>query len=437
MIYLGFNGGLDSFNMLVPHTCSKGPAYDLYQQYVDVRKTVALPRESLLPLDATASDQPCEVFGVHAKLTNLAQLYQEGDALFVANIGVLTKPTDKVQYESDERTQLFDHEKQRQEAEEADPFNHAPGTGVLGRLNDVLGRKGYRTEAIAVDTHSVSVVGQNPEVLVVGQNGLTKFNPIPSTNETYMLEAVRELNGATTADSGYFAETWASHLVDSLAKNADLYQALLGINNTNVFPTTSIGKQLSMIARLMKLDRATDRDIFFVEMGGFDNHASLNANLNTLFDQFNAALGPFVKELKDHGLWDSTVVVEMSDFARTLDPNSGAGTDHGWGGNTFMLGGQVRGGVVKGQYPDNLTDNGRDMLSRGRAVPVVPFDAVWHSVARWAGADASEMIEILPNMGHFDVADGALFEACDLFHTACSKAPSTVVQWESRNEVSL
>jgi hypothetical protein len=46
----------------------------------------------------------------------------------------------------------------------------------------------------------------------------------------------------------------------------------------------------------------------------------------------NYALEEFVAELKAQGTFDNVVIVTHSDFARTLTPNSNAGTDHGWSG---------------------------------------------------------------------------------------------------------
>lgn len=40
-----------------------------------------------------------------------------------------------------------------------------------------------------------------------------------------------------------------------------------------------------------------------------------------------------------------------------MSGNSGDGTDHGWGGINFMLGGSVKGGKILGSYPDDLTVN--------------------------------------------------------------------------------
>ena len=50
------------------------------------------------------------------------------------------------------------------------------------------------------------------------------------------------------------------------------------------------------------------------------------------FGEVNYALEEFVAELKAQGIFDNVVIVTHSDFARTLTPNSNAGTDHGWSG---------------------------------------------------------------------------------------------------------
>jgi hypothetical protein len=42
-------------------------------------------------------------------------------------------------------------------------------------------------------------------------------------------------------------------------------------------------------------------------------------------------------------------------FLRTLTANSKGGSDHGWSGNTFMLGGSINGGHILGTYPNDLT----------------------------------------------------------------------------------
>ena len=72
-------------------------------------ESVSLKKDALLPIDASSSDQPCSVFGLHPSLPVLQELYQNGTALFVANIGVLNKPVTKTNYMRETATQLFAH----------------------------------------------------------------------------------------------------------------------------------------------------------------------------------------------------------------------------------------------------------------------------------------------------------------------------------------
>ena len=56
----------------------------------------------------------------------------------------------------------------------------------------------------------------------------------------------------------------------------------------------------------------------------------------------NDTFSVFSEELNAIDMWDDVTTIEVSDFGRTLSPNSGKDTDHGWGGNHVMLGGGDR-----------------------------------------------------------------------------------------------
>jgi uncharacterized protein (DUF1501 family) len=121
-------------------------------------------------------------------------------------------------------------------------------------------------------------------------------------------------------------------------------------------------------------------------------------------------------------LWESTVVIQFSEFARTLDPNTGDGTDHAWGGNHFMFGGAVNGGQVLGQYPSNFQQGDPDKLalSRGRMIPTTPWDAMWKGVAEWfgvpaTGSEMAEMDKVLPMHKNFQNPN-VLYGEADLFN---------------------
>ncbi len=65
----------------------------------------------LLQISAQSSSQPCNKYGIHYKLPELKKLYDNGDASFIANIGVLTSHVTKENYLRKTATQLFAHDK--------------------------------------------------------------------------------------------------------------------------------------------------------------------------------------------------------------------------------------------------------------------------------------------------------------------------------------
>ena len=70
--------------------------------------------------------------------------------------------------------------------------------------------------------------------------------------------------------------------------------------------------------------------MFFLSTGGWDTHSNVEENLNKLFADVDQSFSAFANEMKTTDMWDKVTVIEASDFARTLVPNTGGGSDHGW-----------------------------------------------------------------------------------------------------------
>merc|ERR1712150_50794 len=94
--------------------------------------------------------------------------------------------------------------------------------------------------------------------------------------------------------------------------------------------------------------------------------------------------------------------------------------DHGWSGNSFIVGGNVNGGTILGSYPDDLTENSNLNIGRGRLIPTMPFEAAWQAVTEWLDISREETEEVLPNIRSFP--DTMLLKKEDVFtnkvHTA-------------------
>jgi hypothetical protein len=101
--------------------------------------------------------------------------------------------------------------------------------------------------------------------------------------------------------------------------------------------------------------RLVEAGIPFVEVtsGGWDTHQDNFARVKKLSAQVDPALSALVRDLKDRGLLDSTLVVWMGEFGRTPKINArGAkpGRDHypkAW--TTVLAGGGLKGGQVVGR----------------------------------------------------------------------------------------
>ena len=118
IVYFFLSGGLDSYHMLVPHTCAP---IDVYDRYRVIRgKTVGLdggvslegvglPLTRLLQIPANNAAQPCSSFGINENLPFLKTLYDDEDLIFIANAGLLAKPVNVTNYEAETPVSLFAH----------------------------------------------------------------------------------------------------------------------------------------------------------------------------------------------------------------------------------------------------------------------------------------------------------------------------------------
>ena len=82
---------------------------------------------------------------------------------------------------------------------------------------------------------------------------------------------------------------------------------------------------------------------------------------------------------------EQVAIATLSDFGRTLTSN-GRGTDHAWGGNHVVMGGEVRGGQILGAYPSTLAKSDANPLNigRGRLIPTTPWEDNIKEIVRTA-----------------------------------------------------
>ena len=94
-------------------------------------------------------------------------------------------------------------------------------------------------------------------------------------------------------------------------------------------------------------------------LGGFDTHANQAGPHAALLRQLGEGLAALRGALKEIGRWPETIVATYSEFGRRAQENQSGGTDHGTASVHFVMGGQVRGGLVgKAPVLDRLDAGG-------------------------------------------------------------------------------
>jgi len=388
MVLLFLNGGADTFHMLVPRACS------LYEEYRTVRKGAAFQQDQLLSISAPG--QKCENFGLHPKLPFLAELYEKHkQAALVSNVGALVEPLTRAQLKAGAPhcVGMFSHSDQQAAAQTLKcqtPGNAPKGAG--GRVADALTLQGYRTKSFSIAGISTWSEGRETRSEVLGLGGPVKLH-----------HAERLRNMTKQRFGNHFVEEYARAFEEATSSSKAMAELLDGLQlKTKYLAKTPLEKQLRQVALLIagRHARKAERDFFFVQLPGFDTHQALELRFGNLMAQLDAALSGFVAELKAQNIFESTVLATASDFGRTLTVNSGKGSDHGWGGNHIVIGGDIRGGQVFNDFPDTFAPGNAYDAGRGRVIPKYPWESFMVPIAEWLELKKPE--DVFPNLGRFN-----------------------------------
>jgi uncharacterized protein (DUF1501 family) len=131
------------------------------------------------------------------------------------------------------------------------------------------------------------------------------------------------------------------------------------------YPPTPFGKSLLQIAQLIKA--GVGLEVAFTDTPGLNwdthfNEGNGRGQLGNLLQQFSNAIAALYTDLGQR--MDDVVILTMSEFGRTARENGSRGTDHGHANAMFVIGNDVRGGKVYGQWPGLRGDQlyeGRDL----------------------------------------------------------------------------
>jgi uncharacterized protein (DUF1501 family) len=189
--------------------------------------------------------------------------------------------------------------------------------------------------------------------------------------------------------------------------------ALSGVSLGTAFPgNNTLAEELRVVARVIGARNAlgNKRQVFLVSLGGFDLHDRLVEEQPTLMRKVSEAISAFFQATVELGVADKVTTFTASDFGRALASN-GNGTDHGWGGHHFIVGGAVRGSAFYGSPPpvsigETSVPEDQWHIGQGRLIPTTSVDQYAATLARWFGVANDELAGILPNLSNFGAAAG-------------------------------
>lgn len=402
LVFIMLDGGNDSFNMLVPTSSSD------YRDYRNSRSNLALNKNQLLPLDNYQDDQGRK-FALHESMPEVQQLFARKKLAFMANIAPMIEPVKKADFYSGAArlpVGLLSH---------SDQFKHWQTSRPGERLNQ--GWFGYFADSLQANRKladipmNVSLSGSN-----IMQNGVQSSSYVINEQGSVGLVVNEEKNALnTTLENSFenllnadypgdpFKQAYLSSTRQAQAQHEVFRDAVADIRVPGHFSDTPLSQQLKMVAQTIKAaDRLkTPQQTFFIRYIGWDHHDELLNNHSRMLRVVSQALAEFQQALSQLEIAERVVTFTGSDFGRTLTSN-GNGTDHGWGGNTLVMGEAVNGGQIFGQYP-SLKLGEKNPLDAGDGViiPTTPTDQLYAELALWFGVDEKALPELFPNLPNF------------------------------------
>lgn len=427
-LYLG--GGNDSSNMVL---ATDTPSWAGYQaaRSIGGSASIALPFGSLLPIapntpkvDAVGTRS----FALHPGMAPLKALFDTGRAAVIANVGPLIEPiADKLAYRNNtiqKPANLFSHSDQTTQWHSTDPTKPIYGWG--GRMGDMLKLSNTKQNFTSISSsgNSVFLAGETINQYQINSNG----TPVPIGGMTNLFGVSNGNNPlqaiiSNTSAGNLFEREHAAIVQRSIAAQTDLNSIMTAssvpaptqyINpNTNLPANNSLAVQLQTVARIVQgqTTLGAHRQVFFVNLGGFDTHDGQLTSQANLMARIAHAVSYFDGVLSTLSIGDMSSKVTLftaSDFGRTFTSN-GDGTDHGWGAHHFVIGGAVKGKEIYGDFPQTAVtgtsfDNPLDIGS-GRMIPTISVDQYAGTLAKWFGLSPSEISSVFPNLANFPIQD--------------------------------
>ncbi|MBI3651853.1 MAG: DUF1501 domain-containing protein [Acidobacteria bacterium] len=376
LVIIQFAGGNDGLNTVIPYTDAR---------YQALRPNLGFKDIDLQPASGISTLISNE-FGLHPALSEIKSLWDQNKVAITLGVGYPNAN--------------LSHFLSMDIWHTADTTGLA-GQGWLGKYADLalLGKAGLA---------AASIGGESPKTFYA--NKLVIPNIINFqfynflTDPGYPGDSRNQLNTFNTAatrvlPADSFLGTINRTAFESVA-SAQKVQAAISSYQSSVSynPQNPLAVALQMLAQI--ITTMPEASLLYVQLGGFDNHASQVANNNgrvnklagdhyRLLRYFSEGVKTFYDDLVEHNMADEVLIMQWSEFGRRPGENASYGSDHGTVAPMFLIGNPVRGGLY-GQQP-SLAATALD--EAGNPKFKVDFRAVYATIlSRWLNAEARAVL---------------------------------------------
>ncbi len=428
-------GGNDHANTVVAYDPPSWSAYRTIRQAGPGPAGLALERAALAAtrlVPATPLPGGLE-YALHPSMTAMTELFNAGRAAVLLNVGPLVRPTTKAEYFDADRArfplppQLMSHNDQQSVWQAQGAEGSSVGWG--GNLGDLaLASNGNALfTCISATGNAVFLSGDDALQYQISRAGAVPISPAVDAphglrSASYSPQVAALVRTLLTERRTHQLENEYTRITRrAVEAEVQMSSALSGVSLATAFPDgNTLADELRVVARVIGARNALGnrRQVFLVSLGGFDLHDRLVEEQPTLMRKVSEAIAAFHRATVELGVADKVTTFTASDFGRALASN-GNGTDHGWGGHHFVVGGAVRGAAFYGTPPpvsigETSAPGDQWHIGQGRLIPTTSVDQFAATLARWFGVANAELEGILPNLRNFGGTAGGVPFPTDL-----------------------
>ena len=322
LVVIQLSGGNDGLNTIIPY------GNDIYYQK---RKTIAINKPEIITLN--------DMQGLNPSLSALKEIYDQGWMSIINSVG----------YPNPDRS----HFRSMDIWQTGSDANQFLTTGWIGRYLDSNCQTCQNPyTAIEVDdTLSLAMKGAKMKGIAV-QDPNKLFQ---TTREPYFKDLVHDHKDTNLSEDnlGYLYKT----MIETYSSADYIQNTSKTYNVTAAYPATPFANQLKTVSKFINSGLQTR--IYYVSLSGFDTHVGQQNQQGRQLQIYGDAVAAFIKDLKQTGKLDDTLVMTFSEFGRRVEQNASNGTDHGTANNVLLFGGKLKKAGIFNSAPDlTQLDNG-------------------------------------------------------------------------------